>query len=331
MNDFELKTCPEIRYPDDFDEEKINAFIRKTKLDLDLLPEEWLAEFGVAKLNHVGRLVYNNLAAVFFAKRPRKFVFHSYVTCVRYKGIGKSEILDRKDFENGLLDQIEGAEAFVKRNTRTSYVIEGFQRYDRQEYPIEAIREAIINAVSHRDYEIDNTGIFVNIYDDRIEVISPGGLPDDLTLKDVEDKSHPRNPVLVQLLHKAKIVEQVGSGFKRMKEQMILHGSSEPEFKASRMYFEVIFKGPKGDLSRVGSAKVIDLRKLGLNERQINALNHFQKQNEFNFKEYWQFIGGKEWGDTFNKMAVRDLGFLVKKGLIGKKGSRKESVYYLSK
>ena len=94
----------------------------------------------------------------------------------------KVRILDRKDFDGGVVADIEDAMRFIEHNTRTAYRIEGLRRQNIPEYPMEAVREAITNAVMHRDWFFDGANVFVEFYADLIEVISPGSLPKGLTL-----------------------------------------------------------------------------------------------------------------------------------------------------
>ena len=107
----------------------------------------------------------------------RHFFPQAYITCLLAKGKDKVHILDRKDFEGGLVADIENALRFIERNTRTAYRIEGLKRQNIPEYPMKALREAITNAVMHRDWFFDGANVFVEIYTDRIEVSSPGSLP----------------------------------------------------------------------------------------------------------------------------------------------------------
>ena len=95
---------------------------------------------------------------------------------------------------------------FIERNTRTTYRIEGLRREDVPEYPMKALREAITNAVMHRDWFFDGTDVFVEIYADRIEVVSPGGLPRGLTLAELGHKSVRRNALIANLLHRMGLI-----------------------------------------------------------------------------------------------------------------------------
>ena len=121
------------------------------------------------------------------------------------RGADKVHILARKDSDGGVVADVEDAMRFIERNTRTAYCIEGLRRQNIPEYPMEAVREAITNAVMHRDWFFDGANVFVELYADRIEVISPGSLPMDLTLVDLGRKSIRRNPLIADLLHRSTL------------------------------------------------------------------------------------------------------------------------------
>ena len=146
----------------------------------------------------------------------------------------KVHILDRKDFDSGVVADIEDAMRFIERNTRTAYRIEGLRRQNIPEYPMEAVREAITNAVMHRDWFFDGANVFVELYADRIEVISPGSLPKGLTLADLGRKSIRRNPLIADLLHRIDFIEKAGTGIQRIRDGAREQECPEPEFEADR-------------------------------------------------------------------------------------------------
>ena len=137
--------------------------------------EDVLANFEAAE--RVGdRLLFRSVGVLFFAKNVRRFFPQAYITCLLARGTDKVHILDRMDFDGGVVADIEDVLRFVERNTRTAYRIEGLKRENVPEYPTNALREAITNAVMHRDWFVDGANVFVEIYTDRVEVVSPGGL-----------------------------------------------------------------------------------------------------------------------------------------------------------
>ena len=146
----------------------------------------------------------------------------------------KIHILDRKDFDGGVVADIKDAMRFIKRNTRTAYRIKGLRRQNIPEYPMEAVRETITNAVMHRDWFFDGANVFVELYADRIEVISPGSLPKGLTLADLGRKSIRRNPLIADLLHHTDFIEKAGTGIRRIRDGAREQECPEPEFEADR-------------------------------------------------------------------------------------------------
>jgi len=319
---FERRLVEDFSFELEFDEQKLGKFAEKADISLDFVPEQALYELDCGELvdNH---FAINNVGLLFFAKQPEKRLKQSYVTCVRYHGNTMSSAIDRKDFYGDLISQVEAAEDFVKRHTRLAFKMDGFNRIDIEEYPYTAIREAIINAVCHRDYDLQNN-IFVNIFDDRMEVISPGSIPNGLTLKEVEGKSIPRNTTITDLFRKADYIEKLGTGLKRMHEEMLMHGLSRPRYTVTKAYFEVVFKGP-GDkiLDLVQPSNELDLRTLDLNERQIKILPYLQEN---------RFITSEEHSKKFSiteRTARRDLEKLVEIGYLEKTGKTKASKYSL--
>lgn len=153
----------------------------------------------------------------------------------------KVNILDRKDFAGGLVNDIEESLRFIERNTRTGYRIEKLRREDVPEYPMRALREAITNAVMHRDYFEAGANVFVEIYEDRIEISNPGGLPKGLSREELGTRSVRRNPLIADLLQRIALIEKAGTGIRRMIEDARKHRCPEPKF-AVNGFFTATFR-----------------------------------------------------------------------------------------
>jgi ATP-dependent DNA helicase RecG len=149
--------------------------------------------------------------------------------------------LDRKDFAGGVVADIEESMRFIQRNTRTAYRIEKLQREEIPEYPMTALREAVTNAVMHRDWFLDGANVFIEISEDRIEVSSPGGLPGGMRPEDLGSKSVRRNPLIADLLHRIDFIEKAGTGIRRMRDGAKELGSPEPAF-AMDGFFTATFR-----------------------------------------------------------------------------------------
>jgi ATP-dependent DNA helicase RecG len=113
--------------------------------------EEVLLNLGVAELAE-GKFLIRNAGVLFFAKEPRRFFNQAYITAILFRGVERVDIIDRKDLDGGIVEDIEASLKFIERNTRTAYRIQSLRRQDIPEYPMTALREAIANAVMHRDW-----------------------------------------------------------------------------------------------------------------------------------------------------------------------------------
>ncbi len=305
----------------EFDEQKLLNFLKKANMPLDLVPEQALLELGCGKLVN-GEFVINNSGLLFFAKNPQRMLPWVFIRCSRLKG---TNFIDKQKIAGNLWGMVDEAMAFVKRNTRVAAKFDGFKRIDIEEYPYTAIREAIVNAVCHRNYHIENN-VFVNIFDDRIEVISPGPIPNNLTVEQIRGKSIPRNRIILELFERLgpDYVERTGTGFNRMDELMKEHGLNKPEYKANQAFVEVTFQGPgEKILELVKPSNETDLRELGLNERQIRALNYLQENKIITSSKYCKLF------DAANRTARKDLNKLLKKSLIERKGKGRSTKYFL--
>ena len=228
---FDLAACPHFRYPQDFDRAKYNAWLKLSGITGRPRTEDVLVNIEAAE-RAGGKLLFRNAGVLFFAKNVRHFFNQAYITCLLGKGTDKVDVLDRKDFDGGIVADIEDAMRFVARNTRAAWKIEALQREDIPEYPMKALREAIINAVMHRDWFVDGANVFVELYADRIEVVSPGGLPKGMTLSDLGRKAVRRNALIADLLHRIGFIEKAGTGVKRIRDVARAGGYPEPVWQA---------------------------------------------------------------------------------------------------
>ena len=232
---FDLSVCPKFRYPEDFDREKFDAWIKQSRITPRRRIDDVLVNIEVAE--RAGRrLIFRNAGVLSFAKNINHFFPQAYVTCLLAKGTDKVNILDRKDFAGGLVSDIEESLRFIERNTRTGYRIEKLRREDVPEYPMRALWEAITNAVMHRDYFEAGANVFVEIYDDRIEISNPGGLPKGLSKEELGTRSVRRNPLIADLLHRIALIEKAGTGIRRMREDARRHQCPEPKFTVNGFF-----------------------------------------------------------------------------------------------
>jgi predicted HTH transcriptional regulator/tetratricopeptide (TPR) repeat protein len=177
-----------------------------------------------------------NGANLCFGERPSKVVAGCLTRCFYWKEPSRDTgFLENKDFNGNLVVQMNEALSFVKRHLRLERTIGSQTRSDEYDLPIVAIAEAIANALVHREYRNRNDSVRVDVFDDKIEIISPGGLPKQIPLEvlGVEQETYPRNPLIARIFYLYGYVEQAGTGISRMKGAMIARGLPEPEFKVS--------------------------------------------------------------------------------------------------
>ncbi len=161
---------------------------------------------------------------------------------------------DQEDIRGPMPLAIDRAIAFVDRNTRHPMKVVGLNRVRLDEYPVEALREALVNAVSHRRYEDAGRKIMLEVFSDRVIIASPGLPPAPITLASLrKGKYRPcsRNPVLAQGLSYFHRIEERGSGFRRMHDQMLDHGLDQPLIGTDTGYFQITFPGPGDAIERI--------------------------------------------------------------------------------
>ncbi|WP_217909506.1 DUF977 family protein [Desulfosediminicola flagellatus] len=165
-----------------------------------------------------GQFSLNQTGVLFFAKEPTRRLFHVNVVCALFKGTSKAYILDRKDLNGNILENVEDALLFLKKHLQMRWEItaESTRRKEILELPEVALREAIINSVCHRDYTEEGANVMVEVFDDRVEIYNPGGLPKGLQEKDFGRRSVCRNPNIASLLLRCNFIEKMGSGIERI-------------------------------------------------------------------------------------------------------------------
>jgi len=156
--------------------------------------------------------------------------------------------LDRKEYSGDLFSQLEQTETFIKNHIHLRGEINGLQRTDTYELPETALREALVNAVVHRDYTNQGRDIKVGVYDDLVNIVSPGGFPSTLTAETLLDgRSEIRNRVIAHVFKELGYIEQWGSGIQRIKAACLAQGLAEPQIREKGDFVDVEFYRPVPD------------------------------------------------------------------------------------
>ena len=316
---FDSEICEEASL-EDIDEKKVRLFVNKAKTERNLKIDEKLP---VSELLERLELAKNgeltNAAVLLFAKNPQKFFLQAETRCARFKGIKPVKpFIDMKVFGGDIFDQVDKSLNFVLDHISMAVWLVSGQaaREEKYEYPPDAVREAIINALCHRDYSLPSN-MQIRVFDDRIEIWGCGPLPEPLTPEDLKKKhrSIPRNPLIAKCFFLIKFIEQWGTGTNDMIAACINWGLPEPEFELVT-----------GDLVVTIRKDIYTedyLKTLGLNERQKKAIEYLKINKTLTSKKYAELFS------ITDRMARNDLRGLINKKIIERKGVSDKTTYYI--
>lgn len=208
------------------------------------LPDEdpWLV---LRKLQFVrSETEITRAACLLFAREPQLLFSQAIVHAGAFRDEG-ALILDGVDVDGNIQNQIERTIDFIRRNIRRSIVVTGKAEHDRVwEYPVEALRETVTNAICHRDYASPHD-IQIKILEDRLVVISPGLLPFDMDLETLENPEHgsrPRNKLIAQAFYDMHLIEHYGSGIRRIKDECAKNGNKPPAWSQNYGSFITVYE-----------------------------------------------------------------------------------------
>jgi ATP-dependent DNA helicase RecG len=253
-------------------------------------------------------------STIAFGKTPP---IQAKVKCGKIRGT--STIVDDFVVDSPLLDQVDEVMDYMKRVFQLSYSFTGKAKRDELwEYPLEAVREVVTNAICHRDYS-SPAQTQIKIFDDRLVIWNPGGLPMGMSIKKLMDPNHnsvPRNKLIAMLFYDVGLIENYGSGIKKILNECNRLGFPDPEFEETQGGFQVIF--------RKDIYNEEYLTEIGLNERQIKAILYIKEKGKITNKEYRSLTNLSDEG------ARLDLKDMVSRGLVKPKGKGRSSHYVLT-
>ena len=224
-----------------FNEAAYRRFIKAAKISDVLDREIILTNLKCAAMSG-GKLCFTNAGALFFRTNDEDVEYrHAGIVCALYKGTDKAYVLDAKELNGDIVSNVNDAIIFLKKHLRISFKIEGLRRENILELPEDALREAVINAACHRNYFEQGARIMVEIFDDRVDIVSPGGVCKGITPENFGTVSITRNSLVVNMFYRIGYIEQMGTGIMRMKEAAIDANVAEPRFELNN-FFKVTFK-----------------------------------------------------------------------------------------
>ncbi|MCL1918097.1 MAG: putative DNA binding domain-containing protein [Peptococcaceae bacterium] len=174
-------------------------------------------------------------------------IYQSRVFCTRWNGLKKGglyiDALDNDEFQGSAISLLNDSLKFVRHNSSVKWKKTGTGRIDLPDYPLGAVHEALVNALVHRDYMIQGSEIHVDMYDDRLDIVSPGGMPDGKRIQDLNIDDIPsirRNPLICDIFSRLKLMERRGSGLRKIIDEYPIEAA--PVFRSTEQSFVVTLK-----------------------------------------------------------------------------------------
>lgn len=283
------------------------------------MPEDTPPAQALAHLNLLTDGRPTHAAVLLFGRQPQRFLLTSEVKCMHFHGTEIAKpIPSYQVYKGTVFELVDQAVDFVMSKIARSVGTraEGPQAPVEYELPREAVLEALVNAVAHRDYT-SNASVQVSLFADRLEVWNPGHLPPSLTLEQLRHPhpSIPHNPLICEPMFLARYAEKAGSGILDMIARCREAGLPEPDFRqAGGQFVQTIWRD---------WLTTDVLAALGLNDRQEKAVVHLRKNRRISNQEYQDLVG------VTDRTALRDLREMVEKDVLVKRGTTGRATHYV--
>lgn len=293
---------------EDLDPKLISQFIQTIKkTGRRPLPENVSEVECLRKMELIKDGVPTRAALLLLGNHPESFFSSAFIKMGRFRSL--THIVDDREIHGPLFGQLEGAMGWFRERLETEFIITGkLQRDVRWEYPLDAVREALINLICHRDYT-SQAHSQVRLYDEHLVFRNAGGLPHSLTPEMLlhEHDSMPRNRQIADAFFYAGLIERWGSGTTRMAEELEAYGSTTPTFNSEMGGFQLTFYKPRAVEISEAVTKVADK---GLSDRQIKAIDYVKEHGSITNSEYQAITG------ISRRSASRELNELTAKGIL---------------
>jgi len=292
----------------------IDDFKRYAVDRISSITKETDVKILLQKLNLIEKSRLKRAAILLFGKDPQKFYSQAVVRIGKF--LSDTEIQSTDIVKGNLFQQLENTiEILRMKYLQSQTKFEGIHRRDILEYPHEALREAIINALIHRDY-IGTSQIQIRVYSDKLIIMNEGKLPPEVPVEKLKTNhlSRPRNRLLAEIFYYAGFIEAWGRGTIKIVEKCVEQGLPEPDFKEEHGVMAVIF------YKDIFTEE--NLRKMGLNERQIKAVMYVKEKGRITNREY------QELTKVSRQMATIDLSVLEKKKILYRIGKAGRGIAY---
>nr|WP_322959152.1 ATP-binding protein [Mycoplasmopsis canis]WQQ12567.1 ATP-binding protein [Mycoplasmopsis canis] len=248
-----------------------------------------------------------------------KLIYQSRIFATRWNGLDKTngiiEALDDKEFEGGLLYLLESGKDFIKTNSKKMWKKDNEHRIEYPDYPERAIQEALVNALIHRDYTIIGSEIHIDIYDDRIEIYSPGGMIDGSIIQEqglYQISSKRRNPLIADIFSRMNLMERRGSGFEKIlnsyKIQKNYTENLKPQFHSNESSFFIILKNLNYNSDTTTSSDKVAIS----SDKVAISSDNIQEQVILNWAKEYDYFRSKDIEKLINVKSARARKILLK-------------------
>lgn len=302
---------------DDLNPETIEKFKKLAEDRIPSIIREKSHKAILEKLNLMDKGIPKRAAILLFGKNPQRFYPQAFLKIGRF--LNETDIVSSDIVEGNLFEQLENTHAILRNKYLISDItFEGIHRRDILEYPDDALREGIINALIHRDY-VGSSSTQVRVYSDKFVIMNEGKLPPEVPLErlKIDHLSKPRNVLLAKVFYFAGLIESWGRGTIRIVENCLKHGLPEPDFIEESGVMKIIF------YKEIWTEE--KLKKSGLNERQIKAIMYVKEEGKITNRKYQELC------NTSERTATRDLTNLVNKAILEQIGITGKGTSYILK
>lgn len=308
---------------EDLNMDRVSAYAEA--IGFPVQSEQDLIELLVRRgcLKRTGKRIYPTYAAILlFGRYPQQWLPSATILAARFSGQTFADQFVKEEIGGTLPEQLRRAEAFVRENLRRVVRMVGLTHEETTEVPVEAVRELLVNAVAHRDYNLQGDSVHLNLFAGRIEVHSPGGLPGPVNLQNLLEARFSRNAVIVQILSDLGFVERLGYGLDRVVTVMKQNHLRPPRFEEVAGSFRVTLYG-----EALPPRQEVDLsayQDLDLNPRQEAALSYLSRHRRITNRDFQEMCP-----DVHPETLRRDLADLVSRTILIKVGDKKATYYVL--
>lgn len=266
----------------------------------------------------------NYAGLLLFGRYPQRWLPNATILAARFSGAAFADHYLKQDITGTLVDQLHQVEAFFYQNLPSAVRLAGLAHEETLEYPPEAVRELLVNAVAHRDYNLQGDNIHLNIFADRLEVQSPGGLPGPVNLDNLLEARFSRNAVIVQVLADLGFVERLGYGLDRVVRVLRQAGLRQPKFEELGGTFRVTLYSESLVPHKMQLQQVAAYQHLNLNPRQEQSLAYLIQNQRITSRDYQELCP-----EVHPETLRRDLADLVERGMLIKVGDKRATYYIL--